>query len=59
MLEDGRLWLRGFIATADGRQLVSGELRGAPEDDDAIGRALAAQLRGRGADAILAAAAGQ
>jgi hydroxymethylbilane synthase len=59
VLENSLLWLRGFIATADGRQVISGELRGAPDDDDAIGLALAAQLRERGAEAILAAAAGQ
>lgn len=59
VLENGLLWLRGFVATADGRQLVSGELRGAPADDEAIGLGLARQLRARGADAILAAAADQ
>ena len=58
-LESGMLRLRGFVATADGRQLVSGELSGAPEDDEAIGLGLARQLRARGADAILAAAASQ
>jgi len=58
-LARGVLRLRGFVATADGRQLVSGELSGAPEDDEAIGLGLARQLRARGADAILAAAASQ
>jgi hydroxymethylbilane synthase len=54
------LWLRGFVATPDGRQTVSGELRGAPDEDESIGRGLAQLLRDRGADAILAAlAAGQ
>jgi hydroxymethylbilane synthase len=33
--------------------MVSAELRGAPEDAEAIGLALAALLRKRGADAIL------
>ena len=59
VLENGRLWLRGFVATADGRQRVSGELCGAPDDDEVIGLGLAQQLRERGADAILAAAADQ
>lgn len=47
------LWLRGFVATPDGRQMVRGELRGAPDDDEAIGRRLARQLRAEGAEAIL------
>jgi hydroxymethylbilane synthase len=59
VFESRALRLRGFVATADGRQFISGELRGAPQDDEAIGLGLAQQLRERGADAILAAAAGQ
>ena len=58
--DDGELWLRGFVATPDGRQKVSGDLRGAPDEDESIGQRLAQQLRDRGADTILAAlAAGQ
>jgi len=53
VLENGELWLRGFIATPDGQQMVSAELRGAPQDDEAIGNALARMLREQGADAIL------
>ena len=53
MLQNGELWLRGFVATPDGRQMISGELRGAPRDDEAIGRALAQQLREQGAQAIV------
>jgi hydroxymethylbilane synthase len=53
VLENDRLWLRGFIATPDGRQMVAGDLRGAPEDDESIGRRLAQRLRDQGADAIL------
>jgi hydroxymethylbilane synthase len=53
VLENGELWLRGFVATSDGQQMVSAELRGAPEDDEAIGRILAQMLRDQGADAIL------
>jgi hydroxymethylbilane synthase len=60
ILEDGQLWLRGFVATPDGRQMVSGEWRGVPQDDESIGRRLAQRLRDQGADAILATlAAGQ
>lgn len=54
ILEHDRLWLRGFVATPDGQQMVSGEIRGNPADDEALGRQLAEELRGRGADAILA-----
>jgi hydroxymethylbilane synthase len=53
ILDNGQLWLRGFIATPDGQHLVSAELRGAPHDDEALGRALAQRLREQGADAIL------
>jgi hydroxymethylbilane synthase len=53
VLENGDLWLRGFVATPDGTQIVSAELRGAPEDDESIGRILAQMLRDQGADAIL------
>jgi hydroxymethylbilane synthase len=56
ILENGVLWLRGFVATPDGRQMIRGEARGAPDDDESIGRGLAQQLREQGAQAILAAA---
>jgi len=51
------LWLRGFVATPDGRKMVSGELRGVPEKAEFIGLQLAQQLRDQGADVILAALA--
>lgn len=54
LLENGQLWLRGFVATPDGKQMVSGERRGNPADDEALGRQLADELRSRGAEAILA-----
>ena len=57
IIDNGQLWLRGFVATADGKEMVSGELRGAvgkfADDDEALGRQLAATLRAHGADAIL------
>ncbi len=57
VMEEGKLWLRGFVATADGQQMVSGEVHGAvgrsPGDDEALGRQLADQLRAQGAGAIL------
>jgi len=58
ILENGELWLRGFVATPDGKQMVSAELRGAPQDDESIGRSLAQMLRDQGADAILEQLAG-
>jgi hydroxymethylbilane synthase len=56
-MQGGQVWLRGFVATADGKQIVESELRGAPADAEALGLALAAELRRRGADTILAALA--
>ena len=50
---DSELWLRGFVASRDGRQVIRGELRGAPNDDEIIGQALAQQLLGQGAQEIL------
>ena len=54
VIENGELWLRGFVATPDGQQIVSGEIRGAPGEDEVFGGTLARQLRERGAEAILA-----
>ena len=53
IIENGQLWLRGFVATADGKEVVSAELRGNPADDEALGLQLATELRAKGADAIL------
>ncbi|PKO38656.1 MAG: hydroxymethylbilane synthase, partial [Betaproteobacteria bacterium HGW-Betaproteobacteria-4] len=54
IIDNGQLWLRGFVATADGKEVVSGEVRGNREADEALGLQLAAELRAQGADAILA-----
>jgi hydroxymethylbilane synthase len=53
-MRGGQVWLRGFVATPDGGRIAEGEIAGAPADAEALGSELAAQLRGRGADAILA-----
>jgi hydroxymethylbilane synthase len=45
------LELVAFVAAVDGRGLLRGERRGA--DAEALGRALAEDLRGRGADSLL------
>jgi hydroxymethylbilane synthase len=55
VLDDGRLWLRGFIASLDGQTMLEGEIYGDPADDERLGAELAANLLGRGANAILAA----
>jgi hydroxymethylbilane synthase len=54
MRDDG-LWLRGFVATPDGARMARAELTGDHRDPEALGLALAAELRAQGADAILAA----
>ena len=53
IIDDGALWLRAFVASRDGRRMLRGELRGAPDDDETVGRALARQLLDRGAQEIL------
>jgi hydroxymethylbilane synthase len=58
LLRAGKLWLRGFIASPDGQQMLTGETRGQPEEDEALGLALAEDLRRQGADAILSALSG-
>ena len=51
----GRLRLRGFVATPDGERMARAELVGDAKEPEALGLALAAELRAQGADAILAA----
>ncbi|HQO27922.1 MAG TPA: hydroxymethylbilane synthase [Accumulibacter sp.] len=53
-LENGSLYLRGLVASVDGRQMLTGELRGPAQDDESIGRALADTLYQRGAGEIIA-----
>jgi len=45
--------LRGFVATPDGSRMLAAEVRGASEAAASLGAELAAQLRRRGADALL------
>lgn len=54
ILERGEIWLRGFVSTQDGKNMVNGEIRGLPAEADSLGTRLAERLRGQGADAILA-----
>ena len=51
---DGQIWLRGFVATPDGSRIARAELQGTLGEPEALGLKLAADLRGKGADAILA-----
>jgi hydroxymethylbilane synthase len=55
ILDESRLWLRGFIASLDGQTMLEGEIRGDPIDDERLGARLAADLVSQGANAILAA----
>jgi len=54
IMREGRLWLRGFVAMPDGSRMVRTEREGSPDDAEAIGLALAEELRAQGADQILA-----
>ena len=54
VIDNGQLWLRGFVASVNGQRMVAAEVRGSPADDEALGLQLAADLRAQGADAILA-----
>lgn len=54
VIDNGQLWLRGFVASVDGQRMVAAEIHGNPADDEALGLQLAADLRAQGADAILA-----
>ena len=52
-----RLWLRGLVASADGREVMRGDLAEAVEDAGAaevLGRALADDFLARGAARLVA-----
>jgi hydroxymethylbilane synthase len=53
----GRLQLRGLVGTPDGRRVLRGERSGRPDQAEALGSALADDLRAQGAGDILAALA--
>lgn len=48
------LRLRGLVASPDGRKVARAERRGSTTEPEALGKALAEELRAKGADAILA-----
>ena len=53
-VRDGRLWLRGFVASPDGGRFARSELDGALTDAEGLGIRLAEELRAQGAEEILA-----
>ena len=53
-LDGDRLHLRAFVGSPDGTRAVRGERRGAVEEGESIGRALAEDLIARGAEEIIA-----
>mgnify|MGYP000561883438 CR=1 FL=1 len=53
-VKDGELWLRGFVALPDGSRIARAERRGPIDAPEALGLALADDLRADGADDILA-----
>jgi len=52
-LEHDRLHLRGLVGRPDGSQIIRGERIGSRKQPEEVGLALAEELLGRGADAIL------
>lgn len=57
VMREDTLFLRGFVATPDGKTLLHAEATGSAEAPEALGQQLADALRGQGADAILSALA--
>ncbi len=55
VVDGDELWLRAFVALPDGSRVVRAERRGSAADPEALGLAVVADLRGEGADAVLAA----
>jgi hydroxymethylbilane synthase len=49
----GRIWLRGLVATPDGRTLLKGDIEGPRSEAAVLGAALAERLLAQGADRIL------
>ena len=50
---DGQVWLRGLVASLDGKRLVAREVSGAPEHADALGERLAREVLEAGGAEIL------
>lgn len=54
VIDGADLWLRGFVATPNGQEMIAGELRSSPADAESTGRVLAQMLCDQGAGDILA-----
>ncbi|MFZ2541400.1 MAG: hydroxymethylbilane synthase [Gallionella sp.] len=54
-VQGGKLRLRGFVASPDGKQMTHSELMGDIDHPEALGNKVAEALRAQGADEILAA----
>jgi len=52
-LENGELWLRGLVASLDGRTMIRGERRGTAAEAASLGISLAEELLANGAREIL------
>lgn len=57
--QEGQLYLRGLVASTDGKQILRDEIRGPVEQAEAMGVTLAERLLAAGADQILAQVYGQ
>ena len=55
IVEDGTLTVHGLVASLDGETILRGVVQGPAPDAEALGRRLAEDLIGRGADVVLAA----
>ena len=53
VLEDEQIWLRGLVASTDGKEMLLAETRGPRQDAEKLGLKLAEELLDRGADRIL------
>lgn len=53
LLEGNEIYLRGLVGRPDGSEVVRGEIRGPREQAEVLGKTLAEDLLGRGADVIL------
>ena len=53
-IENGKLRMRGFVASPDGKRMMRSDITGEVNDPEALGYKIADELRAQGAEAILA-----
>ena len=53
LLDGDQIWLRGLVASEDGRRVLKAETRGSRSNAEALGVEVAESLLGQGADVIL------